>query len=103
LGTINRRLAIDRLRARLAVPVDPDDVLQLVGERTRVREAAALPCPSSGSTEWRGSAGRRAGLAGIHRLERHRQRTAGGLVRPARSEGQTRFVTCAFVASCPLE
>jgi RNA polymerase sigma-70 factor (ECF subfamily) len=32
LGTITRRLAIDRLRTRQAVPVDPADLLQLVGE-----------------------------------------------------------------------
>jgi RNA polymerase sigma-70 factor (ECF subfamily) len=33
LGTITRRLAIDRLRTRQAVPVDPADLLLLVGER----------------------------------------------------------------------
>jgi RNA polymerase sigma-70 factor (ECF subfamily) len=59
LGTITRRLAIDRLRTRQAVPVDPADLLQLVGDRddperhgvaeselTRVRAALGdLPLP----------------------------------------------------------
>jgi len=59
LGTITRRLAIDRLRTRQAVPVDPADLLQLISEGDdperrgvaeseliRVREAlGGLPLP----------------------------------------------------------